>query len=158
MREVAIRIFGTPQPKGSAKAFVPLSWAKAAVVAGRQPRAVITNDNPRAKGWEQLVREQAQRATDGQLFDGAIAVAMTFYLPRPVSLPARVQQHMKRPDVDKLARAVLDGLTGILFADDARVVSLIARKVYAVSAPGAFIEVREAELPCELALFAEAQR
>lgn len=35
-----------------------------------------------------------------------------------------------RPDVDKLARAVLDALTGIAFADDSQVVELVATKRY----------------------------
>jgi hypothetical protein len=39
-----------------------------------------------------------------------------------------------RPDVDKLARALLDSLIGIAFIDDQQVVSLLVRKVYG-SAP-----------------------
>ena len=54
---------------------------------------------------------------------------MRFYLPRPASasktkkLPAS-----KRPDLDKLARAVLDALTDVIFEDDSQVVSLGAFK------------------------------
>jgi len=35
-----------------------------------------------------------------------------------------------RPDVDKLARALLDALIGIAYVDDQQVVSLLVRKVY----------------------------
>lgn len=35
-----------------------------------------------------------------------------------------------RPDVDKLARALLDALTGIAYEDDGQVVELLVRKVY----------------------------
>jgi crossover junction endodeoxyribonuclease RusA len=157
MRVVTIRVLGVPQPKGSTRAFVPRSWAAQGVAAGTTPRAVVTADNPRSKGWEQLVRAQAQASADGTLFAGAVAVSMTFELLRPASLPRRVVDHCKAPDVDKLARAVLDGLTGVLFANDAAVIALDVRKVYAPPgrAPGATITVAETTAAEELAtLFA----
>jgi crossover junction endodeoxyribonuclease RusA len=42
------------------------------------------------------------------------------------------------PDIDKVCRAVLDALTGILYRDDAQVVALSAVKTYAdgYGAPG----------------------
>jgi Holliday junction resolvase RusA-like endonuclease len=124
-------------------------------------RAVVTNDNPRTKGWQQLVASQAQEVADGMIFDGAIAVAITFSLPRPVSLPRRVLHHTKAPDLDKLARAVLDGLQGVLFANDAAVVSLAAKKLYAPTgtAPSALVTVtEETELDLPLPLYAEEVR
>jgi Holliday junction resolvase RusA-like endonuclease len=39
-----------------------------------------------------------------------------------------LQTHV--PDIDKLARAVLDALTGIVYEDDAQVASLVATKIY----------------------------
>jgi Holliday junction resolvase RusA-like endonuclease len=39
--------------------------------------------------------------------------------------------HVKRPDVDKLARALLDPLTGIVWVDDSQVSFLTVNKVYA---------------------------
>lgn len=50
-----------------------------------------------------------------------------------------------RPDLDKLARAVGDALTGVCYRDDAQVVNLCAAKYYVMpsgrlSAPG--VEIR----------------
>ena len=59
---------------------------------------------------------------------GPVAVALDFVLPRPKSEPKTTRPHTRRPDVDKLARAVLDALTGIYFADDSQVDSLAATK------------------------------
>ena len=85
-----------------------------------------------------------------------LSVAVTFVLRRPAGhfrtgittagtlRPAAPRFPGGRPDVDKLARAVLDGLvSGGVMADDAQVVVLVARKVYASNgeAPGALIEV-----------------
>ena len=36
--------------------------------------------------------------------------------------------HAQKPDVDKVSRAILDGLTGIVFADDSQVIRLDVHK------------------------------
>jgi crossover junction endodeoxyribonuclease RusA len=41
---------------------------------------------------------------------------------------------VRNPDLDKLARAVLDALTGVLYGDDAQVVQLVLFKSYGPSA------------------------
>jgi Holliday junction resolvase RusA-like endonuclease len=147
MRVVTFQVHGLPQPKGSAKAFTPASWARRAIAAGQSAvRAVVTNDNPKAKGWQQLVAEQAQGVAGDGLFVGPVTVTLVFRLPRPVSLPKRVEHHLTTPDLDKLVRCALDGLTHVLFADDKAVVELRARKVYAV-APGAEITVAACGTP-----------
>jgi crossover junction endodeoxyribonuclease RusA len=78
--------------------------------------------------------------------EGAVKVSIVFRMPEPKSNKRR-WPHV-RPDVDKLARAVLDGLTGAAFADDCQVVDLRASKVY--GQPGADIVIEglgDAELP-----------
>lgn len=147
-RRVVFTVTGIAQPKGSTKAFVPKSWAAAAMAQGRAPRAIVTADNTKSKGWQQLVAEQAQTVA-GELFEGPVALAVTFWLPRPQSLPKRVTHHTKKPDLDKLARALKDALKGVLYRDDAQVVDLNARKRYAEHgcAPCAFVTVEDAAPP-----------
>ena len=55
--------------------------------------------------------------------------------------------HTTAPDLDKLTRAVLDALTGVLYLDDKQVIELHARKQYALypAGPGARITVTEAQ-------------
>jgi Holliday junction resolvase RusA-like endonuclease len=68
-----------------------------------------------------------------------------FLFSRPKSLPKKIRMDTKRPDLDKLIRAVLDGLADILIPDDAQVVSISASKRYAAEGemPGARIMVRK---------------
>jgi crossover junction endodeoxyribonuclease RusA len=135
MRSVTFTVIGIAQPQGSTKAFVPKGWT----------RPIVTSDNPLNKGWRQCVAEQAQQvAAEGQ-FLGPVAMFVRFSLPRPASLPRRVVAHVKAPDLDKLVRSVGDALTGVLYRDDAQVVELRARKVYAGvgTAPQAEITVRD---------------
>jgi crossover junction endodeoxyribonuclease RusA len=153
-RAVAFDVVGIAQPKGSARAFLPKGWK----------RPIITSDNPKIKGWQQLVAERAQTVAHEGFFTGAVVVLVWFYLPRPMSLPKRVIHATKLPDVDKLARGVLDALTGILFRDDAQVVAVHAFKQYARDnqPPYVHIAVCDAPPPKGLAesvdLFAEPAR
>jgi crossover junction endodeoxyribonuclease RusA len=147
MSTVTFEVKGIAQVKGNARAFVPKKWADAAHAAGRAPRAIVTLDHTKAKGWEQLVAEQAQTVRD--FFAGPVALAVTFYLPRPKTLPRYVSHHVRLPDLDKLLRCIGDALTGVLFDDDKQIVDVHARKVYAGAdaAPHATITVRDAAPP-----------
>jgi crossover junction endodeoxyribonuclease RusA len=138
-RTVTFRVIGKAEPKGSTKAFVGPRY--------RVP--IVTSDNPRLRGWEQLVREQAQGVAQQGLFTQPILIAVVFHLPRPQSLPKLARHHRTRPDLDKLVRAVVDALTGLLYPDDAAVVELRAQKRYAEPgiAPWVCITVAEAPAP-----------
>jgi len=120
---LSFTVFGVAQPQGSARAFMPKG--------ARFP--VVTSDNPQLKSWRHLVAVEASRALKGNgvLLEGAVGVAATFYLPRPKSLGAKTRPHVTRPDSDKLARAVLDALTKVVWGDDSQVVHLSVSKHYA---------------------------
>lgn len=126
---VSFFVNGTPAPQGSSRAFM----------AGGKP--VITSANKNLKDWRTLVALAGME--HAKMLDGPVAVTLRFYLPRPVSLPKKTVEHTKRPDVDKLARAVLDSLTGLFFKDDSQVVRLLASKHYADPFCGVDISVRE---------------
>lgn len=129
LRGVAFRVLGTPAPQGSKRAFV---------VKGR---AVITEDSKKTKPWRDSIATAAQDAMTGLPIDGAVVVTVTFYFVRPKSVKRPYPS--VAPDIDKLERALLDGLqAGGVLTDDARVVDLIARKRYADIA-GADVTVTE---------------
>lgn len=138
---VRFTVVGQAEPKGSTRAFL---------VKGKrgQVRAAVTSDNPSLKSWETNVRKTLQgviastdRATLKAIFDGPVLVAIEFRLPRPKSLPRKVTQHMKKPDLDKLARGAIDALNTVLIRDDNQVVELRCRKVYAETSALALIRV-----------------
>lgn len=129
-RVTRIIVLGVAQPKGSTRAFVPKGWT----------RPIITSANKSLKGWEDSIRAAAQEQCAGVFYDGPIVVGITFYLPRPKSLPKRETHHVKRPDLDKLVRS-LDALTGVLWKDDSQITMIVASKTYAVGQPQTVIEV-----------------
>jgi crossover junction endodeoxyribonuclease RusA len=125
-----IEVAGIPAPQGS----------KRHVGGGRMV------EQSRAVGpWREAVRAETQRSRGTtSITAGPVVIELTFRLPRPRSAPARVKSPAKRPDLDKLCRAVLDGLVaGGAIADDGQVVQIHALKQFADSdhPPGCIIYV-----------------
>jgi len=80
--------------------------------------------------WRKAIETECKSLFDEPM-DGALEVELWFYLPKPSSISRDYPTVM--PDVDKLVRAVGDGLTqGGAIADDARIVDLHAYKRYSV--------------------------
>lgn len=134
-RRVRFEVFGTPQPKGSARGFVAMKAGK--------PRAIVTSDNKKLRGWADSVRYAAQDAGD-VFFEGAVRLDIDFHFSRPKSATPKKRPFMTtRPDVSKLVRAAEDALNGILWKDDAQVVLIVATKSYVDGPGGAVVTVTE---------------
>jgi crossover junction endodeoxyribonuclease RusA len=72
--------------------------------------------------------------------DEPLELSVIFYLPRPKTATRNFPAVM--PDLDKLIRAVGDSLSGLVYVDDSRIVSINAHKRYADDrGPGALIRV-----------------
>jgi Holliday junction resolvase RusA-like endonuclease len=115
---------------------------------------VRTYTPKKTSDYETIVRETAQQAM-GQTepLETPTAVYLYFRLPIPKSHPKKrvaaclngSERPIKKPDIDNLAKSVLDGLNGTVYKDDGQIVSLHVTKVYAAS-PGVDVLMRE-ELP-----------
>ena len=134
---MTFKVYGVPVPKGSARGFVVPGKD------GGRARAVVvqTNKKPLAHWQTQVAnearvalkaRERNQQSFGAELppldFDGPIAIDAAFYFNRPKS--AKRQHPTVKPDLDKLVRAILDALTGVIWRDDSQVVFIEARKSY----------------------------
>jgi len=131
-------VAGDPQPKGSTRSF----YVK------KLDRVVTTTTNRNTKQWQMRVATEAQRANEERTTSFysqdrrfGYEIEATFLFSRPKSLPKKLRMNTKRPDLDKLLRAVLDGLSDIVIPDDAQVVSISSKKRYAEGSemPGAEI-------------------
>jgi Holliday junction resolvase RusA-like endonuclease len=150
-------VYGDPQTAGSKQAFVPLHPVT------KQPyrkngRIVVSvvDDNPKGKGWKRDVAAVARvRWGARPLLTGPLAVQMVVFKLRPKSHygTGRNADRLKpdapdypdlRPDVLKLARAVEDALTQVLWHDDAQIVHEELRKEWG---PRAGVEVAVATMP-----------
>lgn len=119
---IAVWVPGAPAAQGSKR-----------YVGQRAGRAVLVEQSKKVKPWRDAVTQlvRLRMATEGvRQLHGPVRVVATFYL-RPPQKPVRAQP-TTRPDVDKLARAVLDACTAAgVWADDSQVTTLIAHKAYA---------------------------
>lgn len=106
--------------------------------------------------WRESVAQAAWRATNGEQFQGAVEVKILFYFDRPKthytakgllkeSAPRFI---VKKPDIDKIARACLDALeSAILMEGDETVAHLSASKHWADDHPqGIHIIVQSLEM------------
>jgi Holliday junction resolvase RusA-like endonuclease len=111
----------------------------------RGPRGGLYEPNPNLQVWRQRIAQTAGVAMGGRpVFDGALRLRLRFLLVRPDGHYNTKGEHNaegrrhpypeKRPDLDKLTRAVLDACKGVVFSDDARVVQLEVSKEWGLSA------------------------
>ena len=100
--------------------------------------------------YETEVRTQAQAVMTREPLETPLAVYLYFRLPIPRSHTKKRQEAclngserpIKKPDIDNLAKSVLDGLNGVVWHDDSQIVSLHLTKVYARN-PGIDLLIRE---------------
>ena len=113
---LSFTVYGVPQPQGSTRTFLRKD-------AGPP---IITSDNPKLKPFRQelawiavdvMQRTQQQKAPRGV----AVSASMAFYFEKPKSARKSARWKVTKPDLDKLLRAVLDGVTGIAYEDDSQV-------------------------------------
>lgn len=121
----AIEVFvpGTPRPEGSLRALTP---------HGAQRPVVIHASDRKLRSWRAVIAAQVAERWHRPPSLMPWRVVCEFCLPRPASVSIKRRSlPTTRPDLDKLVRSVLDALAGVLWVNDAQVVSLIANKVYA---------------------------
>ena len=99
------------------------------------------------KQWREAAKLMAHQAMKRRkLIDGPASVFVTFYLTRPVSRP-NAPYPDRKPDLDKLQRALGDALEGVVLTQDSRIISWYSHKLYAddhpQGIPCAVIEVSE---------------
>lgn len=128
---------GTPAPQGS-KSFKGI----------RGGRGILVESSKALGPWRERVALAAHSHADG-LMGGPIGIRLKFVMPRPKSTPKRTTPPaVKRPDIDKISRAILDAITGVLIADDSQVVDLHATKRLAEpdESHGVHIELEQLDL------------
>jgi len=130
VEKIEITIAGLPAPQGSKQ-----------IMRGR----LIEVSGEKLKKWRKAIA-LACGEYQGDLIRGAVEVNVTFYLPRPKTVTqAKRSLPIVPPDLDKLSRALLDGIgqSGIIWNDDAQVINLNAVKLYADDhKPGAVVEIK----------------
>lgn len=134
-------VFGTdPAPQGSKK------YVGTRKTAAGNMIPMIVESSPKLPAWRKAVSEAViagmKASGDASKFDGAVKVEAVFYLTRRPSVKRDLPT--VPPDVDKLTRSLLDGITAKgegVWRDDSQVVRLEVSKVYAVGQSGVAVTI-----------------
>jgi Holliday junction resolvase RusA-like endonuclease len=126
----SIWISGKATPQGSKKAFVINN------------RAVLVDASGGNKEWRKKVTDAVKAHEQYIRYKGAVNVSLVFYMEKAKSNKTGFM--MQKPDIDKLARSVLDALTDSeIIEDDSRVVHLTCSKTWAEEQPGVLITISQ---------------
>ena len=141
----SIFVPGVPRAQGSKRAFV---------VKGKDGKshAAMSEDSKWTRPWRADIRKSA-----GELEvyreEGPVGLQLAFTLPRPKSadkgagkLKTPYELAVKKPDLDKLTRAVLDALTAVWYKDDVQVVSALISKQVALPGQRAGVRIEMTEV------------
>ena len=112
---ISFRVNGLPVPQGSMK-----------VINGR----VLHSQGSALAVWRSMIGWEAKLAK-ATPHEYPVKITINFIMPRPKTVKRPYPS--VAPDLDKLIRAVLDGLTGIAYDDDSQVVEIHSRKIYGAS-------------------------
>lgn len=147
MDVLAFSMSGQPRGKGRPRTAVRGGFAR-----------VYTDAKTRK--YEASVKGLAELAMRGRPpFTGPLSVSLRIRLELPKSMSKREraavlageQPYLGRIDADNAAKAVLDGMNGVVFADDVQIVRLFVVKV-ADARPGVDVRIEalqpQADTPC----------
>ena len=140
MRKIEFFVPGAPIGKGRPR-------------ATRRGAGVVMFTPEKTAGYEALVAaaaSNAMRAEAGSLFTGSLEAVLEMRIPIPASWSkahkaaalAGTELPTSKPDIDNVAKAILDACNGVVFRDDAQVVMLIATKAFS-DEPGVRVVIRE---------------
>jgi Holliday junction resolvase RusA-like endonuclease len=118
-----------------------------------QNRGTKTRPSGGLKRWQRAIATEAKLYLWDPLTGGEVLPIFGKYVPVCITMISYREQikanrlaPSTKPDVDKLARAALDALTGIIYVDDGQVTDLIKLKRYCDlehPRPGVWIEWAE---------------
>lgn len=146
---ISFTVVGTPAQQGSKRIVQPKGAAR--------PRLIEDND-ARKKSWRHDVTDAIERWREARPevaaalpLHGPVVAELEFHLRRPPSAPKRRVLPEVSPDIDKLARNVLDAVTVAgLWRDDAQVTDLVVRKRYAPDGEATGVRVSICPVPAEV--------
>lgn len=141
-------VMGVARPAGS-KTAIPLKRRDGSYVTrpNGSPVVNVVDSCKKSGEWKQAVAWAARQAVGAgaPLIAGPIALELRFYVPRPKNQyrtgrnagmlrDDAPRRPIAKPDVLKLARAVEDALTGVIWRDDCQIVDETLSKMWGTPA------------------------
>lgn len=135
---VSFFVHGRPRPQGSKRSF-PIRNRAGNIIKF----SVVDSSGEEGKAWRSQVRDSAISAWGEfrRVLDGPLSVAFTFTFARPKGhfgtgrnaefvKPNAPSHPTSPPDLLKIARAIEDSLTSVIYRDDSQIVTEVLTKRY----------------------------
>lgn len=133
LQVIAFTVYGQPVPAGSKTPWNPRRKDGSLVLRhdGRPVIATMDSTKVRGRDWKNAVASEARVHYSGDLLDGPLTLTLRFFRPRPqghyskAGLSKAGRESIVptgKPDVLKLARAVEDACSAVIWRDDAQIV------------------------------------
>jgi len=100
---------------------------------------VSTYTPTKTRDYEQIIKYKAIEAMgSSEPLESPVRVNLEFGMPIPKSAPKKALEayldgsvkHIKKPDVDNLAKAILDAMNDVVYLDDNQIIRLTICKKY----------------------------
>ncbi len=138
---IKFRVFGEPKGQPRPRAFSRGGHAR-------------MYDPGTAEGWKGCIALAARDLIPPSPIQGPVELDLLFFMPRPQTLSRRKDPRgdlpcTAKPDIDNLAKAVMDAITALgIWQDDKLVTATYFEKRYHEigGRPGCFVEIREVTL------------
>ena len=123
--QITFVAYGTPEPQGSIRS----------VPTKRGPRLTSTNKDLKVFRHMvcQIARMKMSETNQAEPMAGKhvpVEMVLEFTFVKPPSVSKRRLWPTVKPDIDKLERAILDSVKGVLYVDDGQVVRVVKEKRY----------------------------
>lgn len=139
--EINYTVVGIPKPQARPKVFHRTLKSGKPFVSTYSPKS----------DWFHLVYTESLKIknTLKNRLVGALELNLTFCMPIPKSISKKKREQLhyvtKKPDVDNLAKAVMDAINQVgIWEDDSQVSRLVVGKIYS-DEPRCIISIREIE-------------
>lgn len=139
--EINYTVVGIPKPQARPKVFHRTLKSGKPFVSTYSPKS----------DWFHLVYTESLKIKNSlkNRLVGALELNLTFCMPIPKSISKKKREQLhyvtKKPDVDNLAKAVMDAINQVcIWEDDSQVSRLVVGKIYS-DEPRCIISIREIE-------------
>jgi len=96
----------------------------------RKKNFVMAYTDKKTKDAEKEFIDKSEKFKPVHPIEGAVAVKLTFIKEKPKAYPKKVKYWTKKPDIENLAKLVLDAMNEIFWVDDSQIVAISTFKLY----------------------------
>jgi Holliday junction resolvase RusA-like endonuclease len=85
-------------------------------------------EKPEDTAYKKAIAKAYRERANGAIFHGEVSISIYVFRKMPIAYKGNAESDIYRPDVDNIAKAVMDALNGVAYDDDKQVTRLYVTK------------------------------